>query len=58
MDSALKFFHTLDVNTKTHLELTIAAFKNRFLNPILREIHHINLKNKNFNHKTESSEDI
>ena len=58
IDSALHFFHTLDVNTKAHLESTIAAFKNRFWNPILREIHHINSKNKKFNHKTECSEDF
>ena len=57
-DSALQFFHTLDQNTRADLELTITALKNHFCNPNLKEIHHINLENKKFNHKTESPEEF
>ena len=38
--------------------MTITAFKNHFCNPNLREIHHINLENMKFNHKTESPEEF
>ena len=57
-DSALHFFQTLDQNTRADLELTITALKNRFCNPNSRKIHHINLKNMKFNHKTESPEEF
>ena len=57
-DSALQFFHTLDQNTRADLELTITALKNHFCNPNLKEIHHINLENMKFNHKTESPEEF
>ena len=57
-DSALQFFHTLDQNTRADLELTITALKNHFRNPNLKEIHHINLENMKFNHKTESQEEF
>ena len=57
-DSALQFFHTLEQNTRAELELTITALKNHFCNPNLKEIHHINLENMKFNHKTESPEEF
>ena len=57
-DSALQFFHTLDQNTRADLELTITALKNHFCNPNLKEIHHMNLENMKFNHKTESAEEF
>ena len=57
-DSALQLFHTLHQNTRADLELTITALKNHFCNPNLKEIHHINLKNMKFNHKTESPEEF
>ena len=57
-DSALQFFHTLDQNTRADLELTITALKNHFCNPNMKEIHHINLENRKFNHKTESPEEF
>ena len=57
-DSALHFFHTLDQNTRADLELTITAFKNQFCNPDLKDIHHINLENIKFTHKTESLEEF
>ena len=57
-DSALQFFHTLDANTRSDLELTIAALKNHCCNPNLKEVHYINLENMKFNHKTESPEEF
>ena len=57
-DSVLQFVHTLDQNTRAVLELTIIALKNQFCNPNLKEIHHINLENMKFNHKTESPEEF
>ena len=57
-DSALQFFHTLDQNTRTDLKLTVTVLKSRFCNPNLKEIHHINLENMKFNHKTESPEEF
>ena len=57
-NSAFQFFQTLDANTRADLELTIAALKNHFCNPDLKEVHHINLENMKFNHKTESSEEF
>ena len=57
-DAALQFFHTLDDRTKNHLELTLTALKDHFCNSNLKEIHHINLENLNFNNKTESSEEF
>ena len=57
-DSALQFFHTLDNATRGDLELTLTALKNHFCNPNLKEIHHINLENLKFNHKTESPEEF
>ena len=57
-DSALQFFQTLDQNTRADLKITITALKNHFCNPNLKEIHHINLENLKFNHKTESPEEF
>ena len=57
-DSALQFFHTLDNATRGDLELTLTALKNHFCNPNLKEIHHINLENLKFNHKTDSPEEF
>ena len=55
-DSALKFFHTLEENSKAQLELTLTASKNQFCNPNLKEIDHINKENMKFNPKTECPE--
>ena len=57
-DSTLQFLHTLDNATMGDLELTLTALKNFFCNPNLKEIHHINLENLKFNHKTESPEEF
>ena len=57
-DAALQFFHTLDKNARADLELTITALKNLFCHPNLKEIHHINLENMKFKHKTESPDEF
>ena len=57
-DEPLQIFHTLDENTRADLELTMIALNNHFCNLSLRRIHHINLENMKFNHKTESLEEF
>ena len=57
-DAALQFFHTLNDETRSDLELTLTALKDHFYNPNVKEIHRIILENVKFNNKTNSPEEF
>ena len=53
-----KIFPHIRCEHKKRLRVNNHSTEKPFCNPNLKEIHHINLENKKFNHKTESSEEL
>ena len=54
--SALQFYQTLPQATKENLDLSLAALRNHYHNPNLREVHLIELEGLKFDPKTQTPE--